>query len=123
MQDRLKYNESKSARKNRWAGKVETEEVRTKEKSLEALDRANSCRDQIRETLNKPDAYSQYKNLMNKMNNTCMMKLNKIEKKPDNEIKRYMRAGKRVVILPVAEKPKMTREEFKAWRSDRFSGS
>jgi len=63
MQDRLKYNEAKSARKNRWAGKVEIEEVRTKEKSLEALNRANTCREQISKTLNKPDAYSKYKDL------------------------------------------------------------
>lgn len=59
---------------------------------------------------------------MSNMNNNCIMKLNKVEK-VEPEIKRYMRAGKRVVIMPVTEKPKMTREEFKAWRSDRFGGT
>jgi hypothetical protein len=48
------------------------------------------------------------------------MKLNKIENEKENQrIRQYMRGGRRIVLLPAVEKPRMTREEFKAWRSDR----
>jgi len=43
---------------------------------LEALNRASSCREAIEETLNKTDAYSEYKKVMNKMNDTCFKKIN-----------------------------------------------
>jgi len=81
---------------------------------LEASHRASSCRDAIRETLNKPDAYNQYKTLMNKMNNTCIMKLSKIEKQ---EVAKRCIRGRRAMLVPVTENKKVITEEFRAWRS------
>ena len=93
---------------------MEKEDERTQEKSLEAINRASSCRDAVRETLNRPDAYSQYKTMINKMNKTCIMKLNKIEKQEATQ-KRIRE--KRGLLIPVTENKKVVAEEFKAWRS------
>ena len=51
---------------------------------------------------------------MNKMNNTCIMKLNKIEKQ---EIAKRCIRGRRAMLVPVTENKKVITEEFRAWRS------
>jgi len=81
VQHRLNQIDEKYARKNRWITKVEKEDVRTKELSQVASERASSCQAAANTTLNQDDGYSQYKNLLNKMNTTCITKLKKIEEK------------------------------------------
>lgn len=81
---------------------------------MDALDRARSCREAVRETLNRPDAYHQYKSLISKMNKTCITKLNNIEKQ--EATKRHLRQ-KRAMLIPVSDKPRNITEEFKAWKS------
>lgn len=48
------------------------------------------------------------------MNTTCITKLNKIEKR--EAAKNYLR-GRRAMLVPVSEKPKVRNEEFKGWKS------
>jgi len=79
MTQRKQIIEDKSIMKNRWFSHVEKEDVRTKEKSLEALNRASSCQDAVEATLNKADAYAEYKNLENKMKENLLKKINNIE--------------------------------------------
>lgn len=68
----------------------------------------------VKETLNKQDAYTQYKTVLNKMNNTCINNLKKIEKQ--EATKRYLRE-KRAKHIGVSEKPKKLTEEFQAWKA------
>lgn len=69
------YIEEKYARKNRWIVGVEREDDRTSLNASNASISASSCRNAVEETLNKPDAYQNYKNLLTKMDKTCVMNL------------------------------------------------
>jgi len=94
VKHRLIQIDEKYGRKNRWITKVEKEDVRTKEISQVASERASSCRDAVNTTLNQDDGYSQYKSILSKMNTTCITKLKKIEEKEAEYLarrnKRYM---------------------------------
>jgi hypothetical protein len=72
---RRQYIEEKYARKNRWIKGVVSDDDRTSLNASNASISASSCRNAVEETLNKPDAYANYKNLLTKMDKTCVMNL------------------------------------------------
>lgn len=118
MVHREKCIDEKYGRKSRWIVGVEKEDKRTTEKSLIASNRASSCREAINQTLNKDDAVKEYKNLLSNINNTCILNLKKIAEKKVRKATRTTRGRKTNILPAVAEKPRMSKEEYKLWRTE-----
>ena len=110
----LRCTEEKAARKERWERKVEREDERTRKLADVLLQRASSVRADVDNTLNKQDTYQEYRQLRDKMANTCARKLKKLE---SEENKQSFYRSKRVgIIVPGTQSRRMTTEEYQMWR-------
>lgn len=93
---------------------MEREDVRTRKLADVLLQRASSVRTAVDETLNKQDTYQEYRQLRDKMANTCARKLKKLE---SDENKQSFYRSKRVgIIVPGTQSRRMTTEEYQMWR-------